>query len=191
MAIYTIPGPEPAAGVEFLASNNGDWTLSRDGNCWSLEHKERGMIEAGPVSWEILRFAYCGEMVEMVGMSKSLFKRMQALVWEPEDGPPPASVSALQLLGQDVWWITKNKRKLRVEDMGISHARNLLAFLLRHAEQYRLKHETGLLRGPQPSGEMASYAFDDACYSLFNQPAEDWMMEFPLLQALQRKSEVG
>lgn len=180
---FTIPGPEPEVGIDLLISTNKKWFLSRDNADWVLEHQERGIIEAGPVPWDDLRYAYCGDM-QVATISKSQLERALAATWEPEDGPPPPRVGTIQLLDQDVWWLTKDKRAIQVADMETGHIRNLIGFLQRRADQLKQRYELSIIRGPQPSGDAATDCFDDAMSHLFDQPADKWIEEFPLMQKL-------
>jgi hypothetical protein len=182
--IYKIPGEEPPTEVDYLVSTNGEWTLSRDGTDWALEHSEHGMIDAGPVSWEDLKYAYYGEMRYVPSRQRTLMERTEALLWKPEDGPPPKRVGAIQLLEQDVWWITKDKRAVRIEEMSESHVNNLYAFLLRRADMLKQRYEFNLIRGPQPSGDAACDAFDTGMSELFEQSASEWLLEQPLMKKL-------
>src|SRR5262245_15306506 len=104
MTTYTIPGAEPPAEVEWLQSTNKNWTLSRDNECWVLEHHETGIIDAGPVLWDDLKHAYCGEMRDITAQ----IKKMVAATWDPESGEkPPSNVGFLRLMYQGKWWVTK------------------------------------------------------------------------------------
>jgi hypothetical protein len=179
--VYTIPGEEPPAEVQFLVSNNGNWTISRDNEYWVLEHSGRGIIDAGPVHWDDLKIAIHGKFCDM---SKVTYERPKVATWRPEDGPPPERITTMQLLEQDIWWKPKEKPPLRIEDMEQGHIQNLHAFLLRRAPQLKLRYEMRMFSGPQPSGDAACDAFDDGMSELWRQSPEDWILLYPLMKKL-------
>lgn len=116
--------------------------------------------------------------------------RLAAVLWRPEDGPPPARVSAVRLLEQRIWWIPRNEPAIRLKDMEPSHRKYLLAFLHRNAARYKQYAEVqfiGMATGPLgPGGDMAIDAVDSAMDELFEQPSKDWLEEQPLVKRLSR-----
>jgi hypothetical protein len=116
--------------------------------------------------------------------------RLFALVWNPEDGPPPPGVSILQLLRQDTWWLTRAPDRpgssgycgvrlplgpIRVEDMTHEHRMSTLAWLRRRAD--KLHSDAAVHLHGAPDEVWASY---DA------ELPEEWLEEQPLIQALVR-----
>jgi hypothetical protein len=82
-----------------------------------------------------------------------------------DDGRPE---SLYDVLHQGEWWVNKEKEWVRIEDIDLSYAENLYAFLMRHANRYgafaayylRSQSFSFMTSGIQPSGDMACDAFD-------------------------------
>lgn len=119
--------------------------------------------------------------------------------WDPQDpgwdndefGPPPQRVGAAQLLQQGIWWRMRTSEDefaptvpIRIEHMHHEHRLALLAFLRRNAARYKLRADWAMASGPQPSGDAACDAFEDACDQLWGTPDDDWIEDQPLVQAL-------
>lgn len=119
--------------------------------------------------------------------------------WDPQDpgwdddnlAPPPQRVGAAQLLKQGIWWRMRTSEDefaptapIRIEHMHHEHRLALLAFLRRNAARYKLRADWAMASGPQPSGDAACDAFEDACDQLWGTPDDDWIEDQPLVQAL-------
>jgi hypothetical protein len=93
----------------------------------------------------------------------------------------------LDLLYQDKLWIDGECRTLTLKEMKPAHRRNLIAWLERKAERIKNAYEWSLACGPQPSGEMASDAFEQEQAALWEQSGIDWLNETPLMIELRRR----
>lgn len=113
---------------------------------------------------------------------------LEALLWNPEKGPPPKRVSLLELFEQDIWWVPKGAEPIRLVDMDDSHRRNLAAFLRRNAAHYKnaeWAQTVGFMTGPQgPSGDMATDAANSELHQLEEVDPLVWLSEKPLMRAL-------
>jgi len=115
-------------------------------------------------------------------------ERLAALLWKPEDGPPPKGVGGLQLLDQDTWWVPKDSRPMHLVDMTGTHQRHLAAFLRRNAAHYKNAEwieAVSFMTGPLgPGGDMATDAAESELHQLENADPLTWLSEKPLMRAL-------
>lgn len=90
---------------------------------------------------------------------------------------PPKGITRLDLLGQKVWWITKEDVRVKLVDMNPGHRANTLALLERQAEQMHLVYAG--------SGVFMN-APDDVQASLENEDPRKWLSKQPLIKRLRR-----
>jgi hypothetical protein len=105
-------------------------------------------------------------------------RRTDAYLWRGEvDGPPPpAEVPVHRLMGQRVWWRSRDGKTLLLKDMHPEHARNLLRMLERNAYDIHNGYLGIFLSAPDDVQEQA-YAED---------PGE-WLRGTKFYRALRRK----
>jgi hypothetical protein len=89
--------------------------------------------------------------------------------------PPPDGIGVRDLLDQVVWWVTKDKRPMRIGEMEPSHRANLLRLMERQASAWKEAELMGLLSMGAP---------DEVWSSSENTPAATWLEEQRLYQAL-------
>ena len=87
-------------------------------------------------------------------------------------------------LYQDEKWISLTEEVFRLEDMRPGHLSNVLAFLRRHADGLKFQADLALCTGPQPRGDAASDAFEDACDQQFRMSAGRWIETTALVRRL-------
>jgi len=58
------------------------------------------------------------------------------------------------------FWVTKEKKRLRIRDIDDGHLVNILRFLRRRCEAIRTHRSLQMLEGPGPRGDAACMAFD-------------------------------
>jgi len=99
---------------------------------------------------------------------------------------PPDGVGALALLEQDRWWVTHDKRKLRVKGMHPKHRANTLAMLRRNAVDYFNVAAFNVMGGVgalEPPDDVV----DSWQRSMGNpEAAAEWLEEQPLVRKLRR-----
>jgi hypothetical protein len=89
--------------------------------------------------------------------------------------PPPDGVGIDDLLDQVVWWVTKDKRAIRIGDMEPSHRVNLFNLMERNAKAWKNAEFNRSLFAGAP---------DDVWMSAENMSAQEWLNEQRLYQAL-------
>lgn len=120
-------------------------------------------------------------------LEASSAERIAAYYWSVRLGtPPPLLVPNYRLLSQDVWWITGDKRVIKLQDMILPHKKNLLAYLLRCAKRYKFQYTTSIIFGPQPSGDAANDCFDMMIDQLEEEDSLKWMLRQPFVVRLQK-----
>lgn len=99
--------------------------------------------------------------------------------WErgDQESPPPDGTAIGTLLNYEVWWLTKDKRVIRIAEMEPSHRANLLRLMLRNADAWK---EVELHRF------LAQGAPDDVTSSAEYLTGKNWLAEKPLFQALRK-----
>lgn len=105
-------------------------------------------------------------------------RRMDAYLWQGEvDGPPPpAEVPVHRLMGQKVWWRSRDGKTLLLKDMHPEHARNLLRMLERNAYDIHNGY-LGIFLGAPDDVQEQAYAED---------PGE-WLRGTKFYRALRKK----
>jgi hypothetical protein len=115
-------------------------------------------------------------------------ERVDAMLWRPQDGPPPRRVPITRLLEQRTWWRPRDADPIRLVDMEPSHRHHLLGFLRRNAARYKSAAEWnmfGMMSGPMgPSGDMATDAVEGIMDELIDQRPEVWIDQQPLAKRL-------
>jgi hypothetical protein len=103
--------------------------------------------------------------------------------------PVTDNVFGVDVLHQDKEWLTKDKRRLRLEDMTPSHRRNLLEFLRKRAFGLAFKDGIIMLAGPMaPGGDHAMDAAEEAVTWQIDNPQE-WLENTPLVKRLKELIE--
>lgn len=67
-------------------------------------------------------------------------------------------------------WVTKDRHHIFIKDLTDSHLSNILRYLFRNVETYRLQAEIELMSYPEPQGEMAQMAYWGAEQALHDEP---------------------
>jgi hypothetical protein len=99
--------------------------------------------------------------------------------------PPPDGIGIDDLLDQVVWWVTKDKQAVRIGEMEPSHRLNLFNLMERNAQAWKnAEFNRSLFAG----------ALDDVWMAAENMPAQEWLNEQRLYQALRHlvlRDQVG
>lgn len=93
----------------------------------------------------------------------------------------------LDTIEQDVTWITRDGRALKLEDMEPSHRRNVLRMLERRAvglNQLAFRRYFVFPLGGAPTSDGASMMFEHAMDQFIEQHPSDWLREQPLVRRL-------
>lgn len=90
----------------------------------------------------------------------------------------------LSTLEQDVIWITRDNRTLRLEDMDPVHRKNTLRLLERKKIQFNIIAFTRDFGGYGPSGEMAQWCFEREANEFIEQGIDNWFSALPLVRRL-------
>lgn len=102
-------------------------------------------------------------------------QRLSAWAVRPE-GPPPANVGWLDLLGQRVWWMSKDGTAHRISEMHTSHLANTLALLERSANKLNLQAGKSLIDAP-----------DEVQDEFEHQSPEEWLRRQPLIKRMRKE----
>lgn len=94
------------------------------------------------------------------------------------------------LLWQNTWWYPKRRPAIRIAEMDKTHRYNTANFLERQAFTIVRGQSWSMACGPQPSGDMASDAFEAELDGMDRDPA-GWLRDTPLLRALRRGLPTG
>lgn len=99
--------------------------------------------------------------------------------WELSDQSesPPDGTTIGTLLHHEVWWMTKDKRAIRITEMEPSHRANLLRLMLRNADAWKEVELNRFLMQGAP---------DDVTASAEYLTGKRWLAEKPLFQALRK-----
>lgn len=98
--------------------------------------------------------------------------------------PVSHNLFGFDVLHQDREWIDRDGIRWRLEDMTVSHRRNLLGWLRRRAAALEFRDALLLLGGPfAPRGDMASMACDDFLDERADHPGA-WLETLPLVKRL-------
>lgn len=102
-------------------------------------------------------------------------------------------MSVLDLLGQGEIWINGGGETLRISEMELRHIRNVRAYLLRSGRVLAEQAYHRIAFGPQPSGDMASDAFDAILEELTDATLnpEPWLEKSELIQAFDARLAVA
>jgi hypothetical protein len=101
---------------------------------------------------------------------------------------PPIPTTTFELFYQDTWWVAKDGRVLRIDDMDPRHRDNLLPFLRRHADAYNDRCWRSLLHRIHLFSD--TDAGDDAFDSILDDlAADDWIERTPLVAKLRKYAE--
>lgn len=87
--------------------------------------------------------------------------------------------SLLDHLEQVTYWNGERLRSMEPE-----HKRNLLAWLMKHADSLKTAEENRFMSGPMPSGDAATDGFDDVMGELLDKDSHEWLDEKPLVVRL-------
>lgn len=93
----------------------------------------------------------------------------------------------LGILEQDKIWITRDGRVLKLEDMELSHRRNVLRILERRAISFHWRafmHYFVFPLGGRPNGELSNSVFDRAEDEFLEKKPIVWLREQPLVRRL-------
>lgn len=106
-----------------------------------------------------------------------LDKHAEKAAWAADpQGPPPAGIGWLALLGQRRWWMSKDGTAWRVKDMHATHLANTLALLERSAARLQLRAGRSLANAP------------DEVQDEFDQESpEDWLNSQPLVVRMRKE----
>jgi hypothetical protein len=115
-------------------------------------------------------------------------KRLAVSMWRhTHEGPPPAGVGFESLRDQRVWWVTKDGTAMKIADMALSHRRNTLGFLERHAATLKMNAEWALVRSfPGDPSDGVADALDSIQGEMESTTAIDWLNQQPLVKALRK-----
>lgn len=174
-----------------------DWSATKDRK---LIRDARGVVQDGDKlitgvvepTVSLVRITATATFVrdETIDEAHEQANRIAAVLWHPEQGPPPRGVSILQLLEQRVWWQPRNEEPVKLNDMAPSHRANLLSFLRRNAGRYKIAADysfIGMASGPMgPGGDMATDAVESAMDELFEMPARKWIDSQPFVKRLRK-----
>lgn len=94
------------------------------------------------------------------------------------------------LLEQSTWWVTRERRRVRIDQMEPSHAFNTAAMLRRNAAAgmltvLQLHHDLRTLRS---WGDVPDEVEDDLVRELAERDTVDWLEEQPLMRALRARA---
>jgi len=102
-------------------------------------------------------------------------------IWDWRDGDlseaPPDGIGISDLLDQVVWWVTKDKRAMRIGEMAPSHRANLYRLMIRNAEAWK---------NAELSRFLAQGAPDEVTNSAEFMTAQEWLDQQELFHALRR-----
>lgn len=84
-------------------------------------------------------------------------------------------------LEQDVIWITRDGRTLRLEDMDPTHRKNTLRLLERKKIQFNMIAFSRDFGGYGPNGEVAQWCFEREVDEFIKQGIDNWFTKLPLI----------
>jgi hypothetical protein len=84
----------------------------------------------------------------------------------------------------DMPWTTKDGQEMTLGTMTRRHRQNLMALLERNARRLHDAHVWGMVLGPQPSGDAACDAFEQALDETMRDDPAEWLRGTPLWEAL-------
>lgn len=126
---------------------------------------------------------------ELAGRMAAMDRRGAIYAWSlgPHDEPPPPGTGFHQLKDQRTWWVTKEGAVLKLDEMSLSHRRNLLAFLERNAEALKTAEEWALVSSfPADPPDGVADALDQIQGEMEATPAGKWLRRLPLVKALRK-----